>query len=184
MILKKISAFFYRYANNTVLVVFILLFLFFNLFILPQHSLKSASELPPFDLTFGYDVSYSTQFLTQLGEEGRVTYIRFLMIYDTIYPFIYGGLMAVVLSLLLRSKLFTKRVQLLNLLPILAIFADFVENSCSIYTTFHFPTVFDYLVQIGSFFTQLKWSLIFLNSGLALFLGVKLLVLKKHGASS
>lgn len=152
--INRLSQYYYRRSTLKGVILFVILYLLMAIVmgLLPENGTN-----PPFDLKFfGYDESYALTFLGELTPEQRQTYIRFLLSYDLIYPLIYGNILIVILSYLSRMN----KIGIFNLTPLLIIIFDYIENSCSLYSTYNFPTIHSHIVQIGSIFTILKWALV------------------------
>lgn len=182
MIIFQLSDYFYKKVNGKVLLLFLILYAIIGFGIIPykmaQMQQQYGSDLRPFDLTFGYDKAFADDFLSRLGDSGRAAYVSFVSYYDTIYPFVYGGLLIFILSFLIKGSKyqFISWIRLLNLLPILIVLVDFLENSCSIYNTLHYPDYSLRILAIGSIFTQLKWVLVGTTFAFILFFGAKKLI--------
>ncbi|MCB0512085.1 MAG: hypothetical protein R2760_01230 [Chitinophagales bacterium] len=176
--MKYFSDFFYSKIQLKSLWIMLILYAVIGFGIIPyktaQMQQQYGEHLMPFDLTFGYDKAFADSFLDQLGENGRTEYVQFVKIYDSIYPFIYGGLLLTMLTLLISRGGYThSKWRVLNLLPILIVLVDFGENTCSIYNTTHFPSYSLTLLKIGSVLTQIKWSLVLLTFIAIIYFGFK-----------
>lgn len=160
--LHQLSHFFYRKSQVKTLLTFGVLYFLFAIYLAFN---PVAVNVSPFDLQFSYDENFAYQFLTEIGANGRKEYIQFLITVDFLYPLVYGTFLIVLLSYFKRNK---KGIS--NLFPLLIILADYTENTSSILLTTSYPNFSPFLLQAGSLLTMLKWSLVGVCIGWALFL--------------
>lgn len=187
---KTISEYFYAKIDKRILWFFIILYIIIGFGLIPMKTFqmqeKYGEAATPFDLQFtGYDKSFADNFLSTLGDNGRREYVKFVGIYDTLYPITYGGLLLAVLTLLILSGKYRNNstMRILNLLPFLIVIVDYAENACSIYNTTHFPNYSLTLLSIASVLTQIKWLLVVVVFVLIVFLGISKIIHKNSEKS-
>lgn len=114
-------------------------------------------------LTFGYTYDAVIQLFSSLSETGLQCYSQLLKVYDTIFPIIYGSMYLFWVSLIYKNQKWKfKGLRILNLYPLLPIFADFVENYFENRLIVQFlgeNDVLESTVQFASLATQIKWTL-------------------------
>jgi len=105
----------------------------------------------------GYDFNYVSELFDSLGEIGRGTYLTNQIPVDMIYPLIFG------LSYCLLLAHFLKKLKKLNapyiylcLLPIIAGFADYMENFGIITMLKRYPDLTQEMVNTTSLFSVIK----------------------------
>lgn len=119
-----------------------------------------APEFPLFDLSpTGYSLSYASELLNSLGEDGRHLYLFTQLPLDFIYP----ALFSITYSLMLVwlcGKLFNKnsKIYYFLLVPFLAGIFDYIENIFIIRMINSFPDIQEITVKVASTFTILKSS--------------------------
>lgn len=105
----------------------------------------------------GYDLEYVTQLFTALGVEGRNSYLINQIPVDMIYPGLFGITYCLAISYLLK-KINTYNTSLFYLcfIPLIAGFADYLENLGIISLLLVFPQIPNQLVSITNIFSITK----------------------------
>lgn len=120
-----------------------------------------------------YSLEYVLELFRQLGHEGVRYYRHFTLLYDGIFPVLYTGLYVVWLSLLLRHATPEgARLRGLNLFPLAAMFADYIENSLEMMMATSYlddSTIEPGVHALAVMFSGVKWTLVILNFLLLLF---------------
>lgn len=92
------------------------------------------------------------------GEAGRQSYIAFRLGLDILWALAYTSFLVTITSVALRSALQPhESKQLLNLLPLIPLLADYSENALGVVITSNFPTRFESLAWLAAIATCLKW---------------------------
>lgn len=150
-------------ANGKVVLVFLVLLLFFNFWVFPffTRQFGQAPEQPILDLMFGFSPEQAYSIISDYGQEGRSGAILSTAIADSIYPFVYAGLLAFAISWFLKTTpIKNKKWQYLNLLPFAALDFDFIENAGIITMLAGYPNQFEIIARITSVAGMLKWSMV------------------------
>jgi hypothetical protein len=105
----------------------------------------------------GYNADYVKDLMESLSGEGRTYYLTKQLPLDFIYPGLFAFTYALIFMFFLK-KINTNSSpwQFVALLPIIAGFADYVENVCIISIIEMFPEVSTSLVQFSSVVSVLK----------------------------
>jgi len=149
-----------KFSTPKYLASLFVLFIVFNTLIFPQFSFEyKGYSLQVLDLRFAYNKSEVMNLFTKLGEEGRTTYMIVECTADLVYPFIYTFLLAGLLFRFSRNSAFQNIIYF----PFFVLGFDLLENINIIYMLDSYPEVSSSNVDIGAFFTKMKWILVFLN---------------------
>ena len=112
---------------------------------------------------WGYNPDQAYVVLDKMGERGRRIYIFTQLTLDVIFPFVYGGLIIILLFKLYGSPKY------LLLIPVIMVTADLLENITTSYLAWSFSKgVPASIVRIAAFFTVVKWIGIFLSLAILL----------------
>jgi len=105
----------------------------------------------------GYDFNYVNKLFSTLGENGRKTYLTNQIPVDMIYPLLFGVSYGMVMAYFLKklNKLNTL-YHYLCLLPIIAGFADYLENLGIISMLNSYPDITEITVNTTSIFSVIK----------------------------
>lgn len=171
-----ISSWLYKKSNRLTLVISSVLFMAFMIWVLPAVSATTkeitGSDLSP-DTLFFYRPDRLYEIAQIYGEEGRAYYIRTRFTFDIIWPFVYGFFLVTFLSLVFKklSNHWSKfKSSAFNILPLLAVFFDFLENMSAAYVMSIYPQT-SFLAYVSPCFTMVKWLLIY-GSFILLFIGL------------
>ncbi len=159
----------------------------FNFYLFPKHEVQYNNEsLKSLDIRTSYTKEDVMELFNKLDDEGRKTYEYSISVIDMIYPLVYGMLLILLLSKLIKN-LFREESNYiyLSLLPILIMIFDYAENTNTLMMLSKYPEISNTSVALGSLFSGLKWYsvsaiLMLLISGF-LFWIVKEILLKKQG---
>jgi hypothetical protein len=179
--LQTISAFFWRISTWKTFVVALLAYVLWGGLVMTkgmQHIQDLCGQkVEILDLQFHSSPENTRAILGSYTAEAKQFVMVFGLVFDTIYPLVYGFLFIVTGCLVFRKRkeqfpwLFY-----LPLLPLLIIFVDYAENINIASLLYTFPSVSDIRINITSAFSSLKWILVVVEA-LLLFGGLIWLVL-------
>lgn len=127
------------------------------LFTLP-HLQQLAGGMKPFDLLpQGYDSNYAISFMEVIGDDGRTFYLTRQIPLDLIYPGLFAITFAAMWLWLLDKIMSPSSVWRWGaLLPMLAGFADYIENGLIVAMLTSYPDTSKEVVTAANLFTILK----------------------------
>lgn len=168
--------------GKKVLIFFVLANIVYSIMLLvtiPKVMIFSNGMKLPDMLPTGYSPNYINKLLSNLGEEGRNTYLYRQIPVDMVYPLLFSVSWCLVIAWFLNKlgKLNGSLIYLC-LLPILAGFFDYLENTGMIVILNRYPDNPDYLSMLTNVFTILK-SLLTTIYFIALIIIMVIFVLKK-----
>jgi hypothetical protein len=139
-------------------------FLLFTALVLPNQSAKADLETGNVgspDTTFFYSSDDLYNFAEAYGEEGRAAYVRARGTFDVIWPLVYTIFLATGISWL-SARAFPPRSRwhLLNLVPVLAMFFDFLENGCTSMVMLRYPQLSPLATGLAPPVSMIKWALV------------------------
>lgn len=112
-------------------------------------------------LSFGYNFASAHKVLSMLSNTALQSYYRLLLIWDNLFPFIYGSMYVCWLSFIYKKQTFSKAfLRYINLYPLLPVLVDLTENyfERQLITQYLNTSNLQYhTVKIASIITQLKW---------------------------
>jgi hypothetical protein len=130
-------------------------------------------DIKTFDARWwGYTPGDARQLLTDLGKEGRQIYILTELTLDVVFPFVYGGMVAILLCALYKSARY------LLLVPLIMIAADLLENMTASYLAWSFKENASPLAWVAASFTLTKWAGVVVSALLLLF-GMVIFICRK-----
>jgi hypothetical protein len=137
-----------KWRNLVILIVTIILINILLAFTLGQNP-----EFKPLDLQFCYTPVEAYARVSGYTDYVRSMYVLMELTLDILYPVIYS------VALCCALFLFYRRPKLAQL-PLLLIILDWIENGFIVFILISYPKKRDWLVQMASLFTSLKWTLI------------------------
>ncbi len=155
--------YFIRFTKTSIIILFIVFFLLFNLGFIVIFNQLDAGIL---DGQLFYTADKAYQVIGSYGHTGRETYIRGTLALDFIYPLVYS----VMLSLLLFKA---TKDQILSSLPFVILLLDYFENITLLTVVFNFPERIDSVATIAGFITLLKWFMVAASVLLLSFVSLK-----------
>lgn len=163
--LQAISAFFWRISTWKTFVVALLAYVLWGGLVMTkgmQHIQDLCGQkVEILDLQFHSSPENTRAILGSYTAEAKQFVMVFGLVFDTIYPLVYGFLFIVTGCLVFRKRkeqfpwLFY-----LPLLPLLIIFVDYAENINIASLLYTLPSVSDIRINITSAFSSLKWILV------------------------
>lgn len=164
------SKWLYRITTKWLALVAAVVFVGFVLFVLPAHTgaargEASAAEGPAATSLFAPDLSlwYSPASLyelaKQLGDRGRVSYVREHFTFDLAWPAVYLFFLVIATtwlsSLTVRPESWRRNV---NLIPFAAVTFDLLENTATSLAISRYPAGPGIAGVLAPVFTVLKWT--------------------------
>lgn len=168
--MNSLTAILEKYCTRKSILLLLVINLIFPAIIFPLF--QGNPDNIPLDLQFSYTPEKAYQLLAQFSAEDLKTYQIIELTVDIVYPLLYGFF----LSLLIFKF---RKNSLLVLIPLLAIVADLFENTGIALLISSLPKQLHTVASITSFFSSLKWSLIFISFLLILILGIQKLTLSR-----
>lgn len=167
--LTKFSGFLLNQAHFKHIGLLVILFLSFQFLLFPAFLERMGASEPykiP-DLMFGFSIEQAYAFLSHLGADGRKAYLTTQMWVDSVYPLIYGFMLALIIGKIhANAPGLTKKLNYLNLVPIAAACADYLENAGIIVMLLAYPAKISFAAQLASVFGMIKWTLIVISFGI------------------
>ena len=181
--MRNLSKRLYTKANLINVLLVLGIFLVFNAFILPtaeQHIKAHSGGVGVLDLQIGYSPNKAYSMVAAYGEQGRQLYAMVEIIADTFYPIVYTLFFCLLISVIYQKTTKANTTfRLINLLPLASMGFDYLENSCILTMLLTYPARYNWVAQIGSLFTLLKWGSLVLVF-LIVLLGLLLLLIKRR----
>ncbi len=169
-LLCNLSDWFYEKSkNNLALLLLLVVFLSFQAFLFSYIiKLYGLQEHVILDLKFGFNPEFAFEVISGYCERGRQGIMVLTGIVDMIYPLIYGSLLVLLISRF-RGKVNSgsNTNQTINLLPVVAVFFDFLENTGILIMINYYPEQVIPIAWIASFAGMFKW----------VFLGISVIIL-------
>lgn len=138
----------------------------------------SKTEILDLQMT-GYSIDRVNSILSVYNPEARAFYVKFSLIADSGYPFVYTFLYMIMIAWALKAASEENLLQRqLHLLPVSTLLLDFMENINIATLVSYYPHHSLLQVQTASFFTVLKWVSVGGQSLVLFGLLAKLLIVK------
>ncbi len=161
-------------AKPIVFTIGIAIIILFLLLILPNEASKAATYTPEgasFDTSFFYTPADVYTKAAAYSAEGRTAYIRARWTFDLVFPLAYGFFCLTAIAFGgSKLKINKKVLQVLILLPILAVFFDLAENTMVSLVMANYPTEYVFLAFAAAISTLCKWICVMSAFSLALVL--------------
>jgi hypothetical protein len=170
--LKRLSRLISRKANGRSVLIFLGLQLFFSLWVFPffTRQFGPGEGQSMLDLMFGFSPEQAYDIISAYGDAGRSGAIITTTIADSIYPFVYAGLLALAISWFHNGiPLKNRKWQYLNLLPFAALIFDFAENAGIIAMLAGYPAQAPVIAHIASAAGMLKWTFVVVSTAALVF---------------
>jgi hypothetical protein len=110
------------------------------------------------DMTFNYTPTQVYALLSAYGNEGRHAYAAMLILFDIVFPFLYGSFLSVGLRLVVqRTRLSLRLQRIVGGIPYVASTADWLENVCILAMLFSYPSQLTAIASIANLLTMTKF---------------------------
>jgi len=112
------------------------------------------------DMRFSYGPEEANSLFEALGTEGRRAYLMLHLMPDILFPITYGLAFALTSAwFLVRLLPLDHPMQWLSLTPLISAVADICENLSLVVVNLSYPSQIDWLTQIASLLTKIKFGL-------------------------
>jgi len=177
--LKNCAAKLHQFSTGRVALLATVIFIAFTALVLPwqaAEAARTANGASAPDTSLWYTPSEIYAMAEAYGPEGRQAYLRARWTFDVIWPLVYTAFLVAASSWLTR-RIFNRQdpLQMLNLLPVLAMGLDFLENTAASIVLARYPTPSPLVAQLAPVFTLLKW--VFIGVSFVLLTGLMLALL-------
>lgn len=175
----KLSEWLAGVSNRSVVLAGLVIFVLFVILVLPaQPKIGVTDDFDPGypDLGFWYSPGHLYDIAEAYGPEGRMEYVKMRYRFDIVWPLVYVGFLVTSLSWVLIRVSVSRKILLLNLLPVPAGCFDLLENLFASIVMLRYPAFSPVSAFLTPVMTMLKWSLIGLSfaalaAGLAVLTG-------------
>ncbi len=151
--------------RNFILIV-ILFLLFLGAFQYIFYLMRKESGISTIlDLYFHYTPDDAYSLIGYYGPEGRKIFLWGLLI-DTFFPIVYGLFLWMCITFLaihIHLSFSKATLNILQLLPVLAVVLDYIENIFEVWMTLGYPQSVKSIAPISGWVTTFKWIAIYAN---------------------
>lgn len=149
-----------KLATGKLVVVFLLLMIAMNAFVLPAIYPRFGT----LDVQLSYSPEKAYQLIDSYGEEGRQYYLLIELTLDAVYPLLlalfFGSLTIYLFRRVFPLDSFWQKLPLLALIVMVV---DYLENTSVVVMLLNYPRRLDLLAQAANLFTVTKFALIALE---------------------
>ncbi len=164
--MNRLSDFFYKRTNWFTCILLTGIMVAYAALVLGGKSACFQEQLPEgfkvLGLKTGYSLTYVQELFGSMNESGLLCYRNLILIWDNIFPLLYGMMYVFWLSLIFKNTAVIKsKFSLINLFPLIPVVLDWVENIFELRLTnnfIDFNTVTETHVRAASFISQVKWG--------------------------
>ncbi len=132
------------------------------------------------DMVPFYTAEKAYQMLTAYGPAGRQHYLRILFTVDIVLPILAASFLAVAITLVFPAG---HPLRKLNVAPLLALAADYVENAAALALLLNYPNRLDGVASVAGAFTLAKHGL-YWGSALLVLYGLVVAALRRRSRPS
>ena len=179
-----------RWATGRNVLVFLVLFLVFEIAVLPLAGAKitelaaNPANAGPLDLTLGLSPADTYQRLTDYGPNGRPFYLLIEVTADLLFPITYGLFFSLTLALIYgRAYPAASGMHRWIVVPLAGMVFDFLENIGIISMLLAYPAQLDIVAVFTRVMTLLKWGCT-LAAVVLIVVGVVALVMRRRQTGS
>ncbi|OIN60425.1 hypothetical protein [Arsenicibacter rosenii] len=171
--LRDLSTYLYKIASWKTLLLGGLLYVPFPAYFLSNLEAMinryAGQPIGPIDLLlFNTEPARILDMVDMYGTEGRQIYAEGELIYDTIYPLTYTFLLCILLSAIYKNRTVTP-FDLVNIVPFLFLWTDYLENICIITLLRTHPDTSLTVAAICAILSAVKWGGFFVSLVLILY---------------
>lgn len=148
-------------------IVATIIFMVFLILVLPQMDEYSAKVIGDFgspDTSLIYSGADLYDMAESYGESGRAAYIKLRWTFDLVWPFVYTLFFVLWTLKLLEYVPRTSWTKHLVIVPLVAMFLDFMENLGATIVMARYPLASGLIASITPLMTSLKWLAISASS--------------------
>ena len=178
---NRISQFFYAKSNLKVAILCTAIFFAYLVLVMTRQAIGFEipnSNIKSLGMTFGFKESDIMAFFQARTDKMISAYIKFNLIWDTLFALIYGVMYTVWISVLLKGS--AGKFGMLNLIPFLQVIFDWSENYSLGFLAQQYlmnGTITPYIEKLSSYFVMIKWMFSGLTY-LGIILGIVLLFVR------
>ena len=179
--MNRISQFFYAKSNLKVAILCTAIFVAYLVLVMTRQAIGFEipnSNIKSLGMTFGFKESDIMAFFQARTDRMISAYIKFNLIWDTLFALIYGVMYTVWISVLLKGS--AGKFGMLNLIPFLQVIFDWSENYSLGFLAQQYlmnGTITPYIEKLSSYFVMIKWMFSGLTY-LGIILGIVLLFVR------
>jgi hypothetical protein len=183
-LVPRVAERFVALASGRRALVSIIVFVVFSATVLPWQAgiargYTEGAGSPDSSLFYTREQLYA--FAEAYGADGRSSYVLARLTFDVVWPLVYGAMLVLVIGwLLTKCTDFGDLPRLVILLPVLAVLADYAENTCTAIVMARWPETTDVLASLAGVFTAVKWTTLSLAFLVVPVLGVAALVRRRR----
>jgi hypothetical protein len=157
----------HQWANGRNILIVLLLFILFNMIVLPpvlSHIESISHGVGLVDMLNSYTPDTLYTHLGNFDLPAQQFYMLHELTLDILYPLVSALLFSFAIAYLLKRTLpAANAIQYLALVPFSAMLVDYLENACIVTTLALYPTRVDVVAQAANLFTVCKWVLSYLE---------------------
>ncbi len=159
--LKRISQFFYEKSNLKVALLCTAIFVAYLVLVMTRQAIGFEipnSDIKSLGMTFGFKESDIIAFFQARTDKMISAYVKFNLIWDTLFALIYGIMYTVWISFFLKGS--TGKFGIFNLIPFLQVVFDWSENYSLGFLANQYlmnGTITPYIAKFSSYFVMIKW---------------------------
>jgi hypothetical protein len=184
--MKRISDFFYKKTNLFYCIALTAIMILYAVAVLGGKSKCFTDQLTEGQKVLGLKMNYSYDYafglFNSLDNGGLLCYKNLILIWDNIFPLIYGLMYILWISFIYRNIDFKNQsLKLLNIFPFIHILMDWIENRFEINLVNQFiisGSLKPESVELASVISLIKWSCSYLTY-LIILTGLVLIIFKK-----
>lgn len=184
--MKRLSDLFYKKTNLFIAILFTVAMVGYASLVLGGKSECFSQQLNEgqkvLGLKLGYTHEYAVSFFNSLDSDELICYKNLILIWDNIFPILYGIMYILWISLIYRNIDFKySNFRLLNIFPLFHILMDWTENFAELNLVNQFTvnnSISLVSVKFSSYVSLIKWSSSFITYGI-LITGLAMIISKK-----
>ncbi|MBK7094015.1 MAG: hypothetical protein IPH57_02720 [Saprospiraceae bacterium] len=184
--MKRLPDLFYKKTNLFIAILFTVAMVGYASLVLGGKSECFSQQLNEgqkvLGLKLGYTNEYAVSFFNSLDSEGLICYKNLILIWDNIFPILYGIMYILWISLIYRNIDFKySNFRFLNIFPLFHILMDWTENFAELNLVNQFTvnnSISLVSVKFSSYVSLIKWSSSFITYGI-LIPGLAMIISKK-----
>jgi len=167
--IDRISRSLEKRSTGRITIFLLIVFLLFTFTVVPMEAKRGGAFLSVAgspDTSLLYSKEHLYDIAEQYGEAGRRWYIQSRMVFDAVWPLVYGLFFVVVLGWCNQRAWLADSVwRRTNLMPVLAMILDYMENTSAALVMYRYPDHTPFVDSLVPAFTLGKWLCIAISVG-------------------